>query len=435
MSPIPIPSDDRSLRPHPAPRARSRAADAWTGAAAEREPCVPLADLATLAAFPAWWFGQPAAAIAESLRDLLAGTLAADAVSVELWDPSTGEPALAVAGMLPVDAETPSDGGPPVRLALFSVGVDAGMGNIAVGSRRPDFPTQTERVLLGMAASQAALALQHASLATVGRLAEELLVRASAVRAAAKARGGRTELLATIYVELRAPLDAVAACLERLDADGSLGDGRRAEVGRIRASQRQLQGIAADVLALAHMESGHLHLVPAEVPVDEALAWLEAAVRPRMETKRLRYAGGAGGGVALRADPERLRQVLASLLSGAADRAAPGGSVRLDCTVGEDVVELRVRGDGPVSVEEPFDPDGADAPVEAALGAAVDQALVRAMGGELRTERGADGAAVRTVTLPRARPQRADGDGTGSVPDDAGAATGPDPEPLAGGAA
>lgn len=422
MSPIPMPSDDRSLRPHPAPRARSRAAAPWTGAAAEREPCVPLADLATLAAFPAWWFGQPPAAIAVSLRDLLAGTLAAEAVSVELWDPSTGEPALAVSGMLPVDPGTPSDGGPPVRLALFSVGVDAGMGNIAVGSRRPDFPTQTERVLLGMAASQAALALQHASLATVGRLAEELLVRASAVRAAAKARGGRTELLTTIYVELRAPLDAAAACLERLDADGSLGDGRRAEVGRIRASQRQLQGIAADVLVLAHMESGHLHLVPAEVPVDEALAWLETAVRPRMEAKRLRFErAGMGGGVAVRADLERLRQVLASLVSGAAARTAPGGTVRLDCTVGVDVVEMRVRGGDSGGEEEPTGPvgSGAGPPVEAALGTAVDRGLARAMGGEVRVEREANGAAVCMLVLPRAHRR------TSCVPGGGGAAPGP----------
>lgn len=410
-----------------------------------RVPCarpsdLPLADLVKLTTPPAWWSGCPPRVIAEGLRDLLAGMLAPDTLSVNLRDPSTGEPLDAPAGALSAAAGTAAEastrGGRAVRLARFPVGPEGELGTLTLGSRRPGFPSRTERVLLWMAASQAALALQHASLATVGRLVEELLARAAAVRAAAKARQGRAELLTTLYVELRAPLDDAVVCLERLDADGSLGDGQRAGVGRLRAIQRQLQEIAADVLMLARLEDGSIHLVPAQVPVDETLAWVEEAVRPRLEAKRLRLErAGTGGAAAVRADPERLRQVLASLLSGAAARTAPGGSVRLDCTVGEDVVEWRVRGDGPVSMEGPLDPDGADAPVKAALGAAVDQALVRAMGGELRMERGAGGAAVRSVTLPRARPRPADGDGTASAPGDAGAATSPGPEPVAGGAA
>ncbi|HEX6748045.1 MAG TPA: hypothetical protein VF092_12195 [Longimicrobium sp.] len=159
-----------------------------------RPPGAPLADLVKLTTLPAWWSGRPPGAIAEGLRDLLAGMLAPDTVSVELRDPSTGEPVDAPAGALPAAASTAAEastcGGRAVRLARFPVGPEGELGTLTVGSRRPGFPSRTERVLLWMAASQAALALQHASLATVGRLAEELRVRASAVRAAAEARRG-----------------------------------------------------------------------------------------------------------------------------------------------------------------------------------------------------------------------------------------------------
>ncbi|HEV7590714.1 MAG TPA: hypothetical protein VGO40_21570, partial [Longimicrobium sp.] len=393
MSPIPMPSEDRSRRPRPTPRARSRAAAPGSAAAAEREPCVPLADLVKLAALPAWWTGQPPAAVAESLRDLLAGTLAADAVRVEVRDPTTREPAVAAAGALPAEPAvgTLAGAGPAMRLARCPLGAEARMGSITVGSRRPDFPTQTEQLLLWMAASQVTIALQRAALVAVRRQAAELVAHTAGVRMAVQSAGRRSaELLAAVAGGMRAPLDAMAACAERLqeDAHRPLAERHRAELGRIRASERELLGIAGDLLLLAALEGGGVSLAPADLPVDETLAVLVETVRPQMEARRLRCEhAGSGAGDLVRADPECLRRVLLELLSAAAAGTAPGECVRLDCAVGDDAVEVRVRGDGTGRVPRPADAGDAPAAPSAevgGIGRALSHGLARAMGGEVR---------------------------------------------------
>ena len=64
----------------------------------------------------------------------------------------------------------PVEGGGRARLAVVSIGLGAGCGVLAAGCRRPDFPTDGDRLLLGVAANQAAIVLQH-------RQAEEQLRR------------------------------------------------------------------------------------------------------------------------------------------------------------------------------------------------------------------------------------------------------------------
>jgi PAS domain S-box-containing protein len=62
------------------------------------------------------------------------------------------------------------DGGCPLRASVVRLGVEGGIGALVVGSRRPDFPSEHERLLLGVAANQAAVFLQR-------RLAEQALAR------------------------------------------------------------------------------------------------------------------------------------------------------------------------------------------------------------------------------------------------------------------
>src|SRR5207237_7974116 len=62
-----------------------------------------------------------------------------------------------------------------VSVLLLRLGLQAEMGVFVAGSKRADFPTQTERLLLNVAANQAAIGLQEARLLREQkRLAEEL---------------------------------------------------------------------------------------------------------------------------------------------------------------------------------------------------------------------------------------------------------------------
>src|SRR5882762_398625 len=62
-----------------------------------------------------------------------------------------------------------------ISVLLLRLGLQAELGVFVVGSKRPDFPTQTERLLLNLAANQAVIGLQEARLlGEQKRVAEEL---------------------------------------------------------------------------------------------------------------------------------------------------------------------------------------------------------------------------------------------------------------------
>lgn len=153
-----------------------------------------LRDLLALTALPALWVGQSPESVLEGLVDAVARLLQADIVHARLGPrrqplatpvtrtAHTGESAAldqALEGALRRWDTRPGAGpvsllpdGPVtgvVRLAVWSLGADGGV--LAVGTRRGDFPTEQECLLLGVAASQGAVALQNATLLAASRSA------------------------------------------------------------------------------------------------------------------------------------------------------------------------------------------------------------------------------------------------------------------------
>ncbi len=173
-----------------------------------------LNDLVSAIALPALWPAGDADRIVSTVVDALMGMLRLTFAFVRLNDPHDGRPtdrvrfAGAVEGTAlarrigqaihaslpaPPDAPIPlSDG--DVHVASAPLGLQAGIGIVIVGSRRRDFPLQTERVLLDVAANQAAVGLQQAYLlAEQKRVARDLDERV----------GRRTSELATANDQLR----------------------------------------------------------------------------------------------------------------------------------------------------------------------------------------------------------------------------------------
>jgi two-component system, sensor histidine kinase and response regulator len=156
-------------------------------------------DLVALSAFPAVWVGYDPRQIAESLADGLRHMLNLDLIYLAVRDRADGigvEVARTLEGPAPADrvqeirrvletwlkADPPGlppsipdplgNGAVPIVLNPFGSGESGGI--LVAGSRRADFPTEVDRLLLGVGANQAALLLER-------RRAEEAL-RASEQR-------------------------------------------------------------------------------------------------------------------------------------------------------------------------------------------------------------------------------------------------------------
>jgi signal transduction histidine kinase len=155
-----------------------------------------LRDLVALSTIPAGWIGIEPRTIAAGLADILTGSLDFDFAFVRLLD-STGGGTIDItsgcatrsfldwlqAQLSTLDESLrkqiiPNDVGFDDRLKslrgiIIPIGFNAYAGLVAVGCERSDFPTDTDRMLLTVAANHAATAFRSANLVHERRRAEE----------------------------------------------------------------------------------------------------------------------------------------------------------------------------------------------------------------------------------------------------------------------
>jgi len=158
--------------------------------------------------------------------------------------------------------------------------------------------------------------------------------------------GERKAMVADVAHELRTPLAAMQLRLEAL-ADG-LVPFDPSEVELLR-SQTDLMGRLIDDLRLLSLaDAGRLTLEPIDVDVGPWLTRTVEAARPGLEASGVRVAvAPIDPPLVVRADPQRLAQVLQNLLANAAAFSPAGGVV--DVRAEADAAELRigVRDRGP----------------------------------------------------------------------------------------
>src|SRR6516165_10803418 len=155
-------------------------------------------DLVALTALPAVWAGYRSPQVAEGLADVLLTILRLDLVYLRLPTPTEGqEIEVARTGGRPATPDqtrdlgralTPwleADSGDPapsipnltgsgtVRLVVIPIVYDRQDGVLVVGSQQTGFPSEEDRLLLGVAANQAAAALQQQRLDGELRAAKE----------------------------------------------------------------------------------------------------------------------------------------------------------------------------------------------------------------------------------------------------------------------
>jgi PAS domain S-box-containing protein len=189
-------------------------------------------DLVSLLALPAIWGGSEPKQIVHMLLDALLRMLSLDLVYARLKDPVTTAPMeilrvadsskvkvppQGIGGMLSNWLERDGDNSLPLTGSQFGaenisilpipLGIHGEIGVIVVGSERADFPTQTESLLLSVAANQALIGLREA-----GLLREQKLIADELDRRVAE----RTMALAQANEELKKEISGRKLAEERL---------------------------------------------------------------------------------------------------------------------------------------------------------------------------------------------------------------------------
>jgi signal transduction histidine kinase len=127
----------------------------------------------------------------------------------------------------------------------------------------------------------------------------------------------KTKLLAYVSHEIRSPLSGVTG-LAQLMHDGGLGEMTAAQrdiLGRIAMTGAEVDALASDLIDTAALQSGHAPVAIEAVPVAEAMRQAMEAVTFRIAQYEARIELiPPEPGLAVAADPKRLRQILVNLL-------------------------------------------------------------------------------------------------------------------------
>ncbi|HWF87337.1 MAG TPA: MASE1 domain-containing protein [Pyrinomonadaceae bacterium] len=240
----------------------------------------------------------------------------------------------------------------------------------------------------------------------------ELLERESHARQQAEeASRLKEEFLATVSHELRTPLNAVVGW-SRLLRSGQLdGDGTAHAIEVIERNAAAQRQIIEDLLDVSRIITGKLRINTQ--PVDLLLIIHAAidAVRPAAEAKEIRMSTHIEvPDPIVRADSERLQQVLWNLLANAVKFTPSGGRVDVFLEQHGSLAEIRIEDSGP-GVPADFLPriferfsqaDGSSTRKHGGLGLglAIVRHLVELHGGTVSAANREQGGATLTVQLP-----------------------------------
>jgi signal transduction histidine kinase len=273
-------------------------------------------------------------------------------------------------------------------------------------SRYASTQTQLNRTLMDQADE---LEEQAVELEMMNEALEERTVGAE------KANQTKARFVATLSHDLRTPLNAIIgyADLMQLGIHGPLTDAQIEDLRRINRSSTHLLALLNEVLSYAKIEAGQLSVRLEDVDMRDVMAGVEAMVAPQASAKRLHFGYDDCDQLCVRADSEKLDQILTNLVTNAIKFTQPGGRVHIHFTADEAAVHLAVRDTGPgipsdrlESVFEPFvQLEGGSVPEGkhgVGLGLAISREFARSMQGELTVQSALGEGSTFTLRLPRA---------------------------------
>jgi signal transduction histidine kinase/type II secretory pathway pseudopilin PulG len=220
----------------------------------------------------------------------------------------------------------------------------------------------------------------------------------------------REEFISIVSHELRTPATGQLGFLQTLlDHWDMMNDTeRRQTVGQAYANARRLHALSRDVLDTASIESGELPYAFQEIDLRSAVqSAVDAVLSPDHEIAIVR----SDTPVEVRADPERIQQVLANMLDNAIKNSPVGSRIDVLVTTGAEgaLVEVSDRGFGlsDAELERVFEKFswGRHATVTGTgLGLYICRNIIDAHGGHIDAARREGGGATVSFTLPLVAP-------------------------------
>src|SRR5215470_12265229 len=422
-------------------------------------------DLISVLALPAMWSGQESAQIVSTLLDVLVGILRLDFAYARLKGPFdeapiemvrraqsrnlTARPEEIGQVLNPWLGDNPQKwpllvpnpiGDGDVSIVPLRLGLRDEIGVIVAGSQRADFPWETERLLLSVAANQAAIGLQEARLLseqkrvareldqrvaqrtrelaaaneelkkeiTERRRAEEAVRQTQAELAHMARLTTLGELTASIAHEINQPLGAIVnsanACLRWLAAHNL--ERAQQSAGRIVADGQRAAATITRIRALAQNAPTQKDWLDLNATIRDVLALVRSAVHRHGVVVETQLAAAVPR---MRGDRIQLQQVLLNLVMNAVE-ALSGVSVgpRMLWVSAEPVastdVLIAVRDSGPglepQSLDRLFEAFYTTKPQGLGLGLAISRRIIEAHGGRLWATANVPQGAVLQFTVP-----------------------------------
>ncbi|MFZ6655441.1 ATP-binding protein [Undibacterium sp. TJN19] len=182
------------------------------------------------------------------------------------------------------------------------------------------------------------LCAEDGSIESVAVVVFEVTELTSAKRAAEAGSLAKDEFLAMLGHELRNPLAPIVTALQLMRLRGV--DTARKERAVIERQVQHLVALVDDLLDVSRVTQGKIELRKKVIEVGEVVANAIETISPLIEGKLHHLTVDvAAEGLSVQADPARLRQVIANLLSNAAKYTEQGGQLRVAAwREGKDVV-------------------------------------------------------------------------------------------------
>lgn len=209
----------------------------------------------------------------------------------------------------------------------------------------------------------------------------------------------RREFVANVSHELRTPLALIKGFVETL-VDGAMEDPQVAQrfLRTIEKHANRLAFLIDDLLTISQLESGQSVMNFCRGDLHPLVQHVVEDLRDKAEPRKVRLSNEVPVELSLRADPDRLQQVLFNLVDNAIKYGRAGGMVRIGAGLDERAkrVEVWVTDDGPGIPKESLDRvferfyrvDAARSRDQGGtgLGLSIVKHIVQAHGGEVRAE-------------------------------------------------
>jgi len=220
----------------------------------------------------------------------------------------------------------------------------------------------------------------------------------------------REQMVSVVSHELRTPLTALGASLKLLAREVPAGDERAQRLVSlaVRNADRML-GLVNDLLDLERLESSEPVLKLADIEVDGLISQAVELLMPLAGERQVRLIAEDTTCV-VRADRERVSQVLLNLIANAIKFSPDGGPVCVGTKASGDQIEIYVRDEGRGIPEDRLPTifrrfaqvheDDSLRKKGAGLGLAISRAIVEQHGGRIWAENAPSGGAVFRFTLP-----------------------------------